>query len=88
MDALTCEQCQRTIADAFATDAEVRRHITCPPGTCATCKTEMPYADLERVELADGEIDGDPDLLVCSDVYACQVRAGERDPDDVPADSR
>jgi len=80
-----CERCQRTIADVFATDAEVKKHATCPPGICASCKTEMPYADLERVELADGEIDEDPDLLVCHNVAQCQVRSGEIDPDDVPA---
>lgn len=85
---MDCEVCQRTIADVFATDAGVRRHATCPAGTCANCKTEMPYADLERVELADGEIDPDPDLLVCSDVFQCQVRTGERDPDDVPTPLR
>jgi hypothetical protein len=82
---MTCEQCQRPIADVFATDADVRRHTTCPPGRCANCKTEMPYADLERVELADGDIDPDPDLLVCAAVFECQVRTGEREPDDVPA---
>lgn len=85
---MNCEHCQRPIADVFATDPEVRNHTTCPPGVCANCKTEMPYADLERVELADGEIDPDPDLLVCSDVFRCQVRTGERDPDDVPATPR
>lgn len=81
---LTCEHCQRTISDAFVTDSEVRRHAICPPGTCASCKAEIPYADLTRIELADGEIDPDPDLLACTNVYACQVRAGEIDPDDVP----
>lgn len=86
MSQLACEHCQRPIADVFATDPEVRRHTLCPPGTCATCKTEMPYADLERVELFDGEIDPDPDLLVCHNVFQCQVRSGERDPDDVPQD--
>lgn len=85
---MNCERCQRTIADVFATDPEVQRHTTCPPGVCANCHTEMPYADLERVELADGEIDPDPDLLVCSDVFRCQVRTGERDPDDIPAGPR
>jgi hypothetical protein len=85
---MDCELCQRPIADVFATDAEVRRHATCTPGTCASCKTEMPYADLERVELADGEIDPDPDLLVCENVYQCQVRAGEIGPDDVPLAAR
>lgn len=97
MPDLTCEQCQRTIADQWAAEEvpgvtvpgrELLRHITCPPGTCASCKTVMPYADLERVELFDGEIDPDPDLLVCHNVFQCQVRSGERDPDDVPADAR
>lgn len=81
---LVCEQCQRPIADVFATDTQVRKHTTCPPGRCANCRTELPYADLERVELADGELWDDPDMLVCTDVVACQIRAGERDPDDVP----
>lgn len=91
---MDCERCQRPITDQWAAEdvhgvtvpnAELLQHITCPPGTCANCKSEMPYADLERVELADGEIDDDPNLLVCADVFRCQVRTGERDPDDVPA---
>jgi len=85
---MICEQCQRPIGDVFATDAEVRRHSTCPTGRCANCHTEMPYADLERVELADGELDPDPDFLVCANVFQCQVRTGERDPDDIPQDAR
>lgn len=92
-DVLTCEQCQRTIHidEPFESEPGVTvlngnliRHTACPPGTCASCRTERPYAELTRIELADGEIDDDPDLLACADVYACQVRAGELDPDDVP----
>jgi hypothetical protein len=90
---MSCERCQRTITDQWGAEevpgitvpgTELLRHITCPPGKCASCKTEQPYVDLDRVELFDGEIDPDPDLLVCSDVVACQIRAGERDPDDLP----
>lgn len=97
MDHQTCEQCQRPITDPWTATPvpgvtvpgkELQQHTTCPPGTCANCKTVMPYADLERVELADGELWDDPDMLVCHNVYQCQVRLGERDPDDIPADAR
>lgn len=97
MDDLTCEQCQRTIRvdepfrqvpGVTAPKGAMVQHKKCPPGTCASCSTEMPYADLTRIELADGEIDADPDLLACANVYQCQVRAGEIDPDDVPQAAR
>jgi hypothetical protein len=90
---MDCERCQRPITDQWAAEevpgvtvpgGELLQHITCPPGTCASCNTERPYAELTRIELVNGEIDDDPDLLACADVYACQVRAGELDPDDVP----
>jgi hypothetical protein len=97
MSELICEQCQRPITDPWAAISvpgitvpgqDPQQHVTCPPGTCANCKTVMPYADLIRVELADGELWDDPDMLVCANVPKCQVRAGELDPDDVPLDAR
>jgi histone acetyltransferase (RNA polymerase elongator complex component) len=57
----------------------VVKHTTCPTGRCASCNTDQPYAHLVQVPEMD-----DPDMLACADVYACQVRAGELDPDDVP----
>jgi hypothetical protein len=97
MDDLTCERCQRTIRidqpfeqvpGVTVAVGTLIQHTDCPPGRCASCNTEMPYADLTRIELADGEIDDDPDLLACANVYQCQVRAGELDPDDVPLEAR
>jgi hypothetical protein len=84
---MDCERCQRPIADAFAADAEVRNHTTCPPGTCANCKTELPYAELRVADLG-GEGEDIPDLFACTDVVTCQIRAGERDPDDLPQGDR
>jgi hypothetical protein len=95
-DDLICEQCQRTISidEPFEQAPGITvpvgsliQHKACPPGTCASCNTERPYAEL-RVANLGGEGEDDPDMLACIDVYACQVRAGEIDPDDVPGAGR
>lgn len=92
MSDLTCEQCQRAIRvdEPFEPVPGVTvpvgsfvQHTACPPGTCATCHTVRPYAEL-RIANLGGEGEDDPDLLACRNVFACQVRSGERDPDDVP----
>lgn len=92
MDDLTCEQCQRTIQidEPFVSvpgvtilNGNLIQHTTCPPGRCASCNTDQPYTELVQVPEMD-----DPDMLACANVYGCQVRAGELDPDDVPAGYR
>lgn len=89
---MICERCQRPIADLFAAEpvpgvtvpgTELQQHITCPPGTCDNCGSERPYAELRVADLG-GEGEDIPDLFACTDVVACQIRAGERDPDDIP----
>lgn len=96
MSDLTCEQCQRPIRvdEPFEQVPGVTvprgafvQHTACPPGTCATCQSVRPYAEL-RIANLGGAGEDDPDLLACTDVIACQVRAGERDPDDVPQGAR
>lgn len=86
MDVLTCFNCDRPIRDSegfkqvpgvTVARGTVIQHTACPSGTCASCGTERPYVELSPVP----EID-DPDMLSCDDVRACQVRAGELDPDD------
>lgn len=89
---LTCFTCDRTIRidepfrqvpGVTVARGTVVQHTVCPPGTCASCNTVQPYADLVQVPEMD-----DPDILACANVYACQVRAGELDPGDVPGGSR
>jgi hypothetical protein len=45
-------------------------------GHCQNCQTDLPRGELRMGNLG-GPADDDPDLLVCLDVHACQVRAGE-----------
>jgi hypothetical protein len=88
MPDLACFNCDRMIAiDQPFSQADgvtvatgtLVKHTTCPPGRCASCGAERPYVELDQVPEMD-----DPDMLACSNVYACQVRAGEIDADDVP----
>lgn len=96
MDDLTCHTCERPISidepferlpGVTTIRSALIRHVVCPPGRCASCNTDRRYAELKRVEFIDGELD-DPDVLVCANVYACQVRSGEIDPEDVPQAER
>lgn len=96
MPELTCEHCQRPIRidepfeqvpGVTVLHGTLIQHTACPPGPCASCGTVRPYAELQIANLG-GEGEDDPDMLACTDVYACQVRAGELDPDDVPPAAR
>jgi hypothetical protein len=89
---IICERCQRPIADQWSAEevsgvtvpgGALLQHITCPPGTCASCGDERPYAELRVADLG-GAGEDIPDLFACTNVVACQIRAGERDPDDLP----
>lgn len=54
-------------------------------GWCGNCKTDLPRGELRMADLG-GPAHDDPDRLTCLDVRACQVRAGELDPDELDAE--
>jgi site-specific DNA-methyltransferase (adenine-specific) len=93
MSTMVCEHCQRPIVDAFATDPDVRRHATCPPGTSGQARTVLPevfYSDSDvtlyrgDMRLVLPQLDLTADCVIADPPYGETALAWDRWPDGWP----